>query len=107
MHKGSRKWPSRAQVSLSHGAGTLRGSERRSGWEAWSTWYLNIERAMGTWCREGHSGHTTGAKTPACSFMRLLRKPDIVPAVKGEMLTRIAFTVLEQPLKGKFEAERQ
>jgi len=40
-------------------------------------------------------------------FMCLLRKPNIILAVKGKMLKRIAFIVLEQPLKGKFEAERQ
>lgn len=39
--------------------------------------------------------------------MHLLRKPNIILAVKGEMLKRIPFIVLEQALKGKFEAERQ
>lgn len=107
MRQGNRKWPSGAQMSLSHWADPLRGLECHSGWEAWSTWYVDVEMAMGTWCWEGHSGHTSGAKTPTCSLMCLLRKPNVVPAVKGEMLTRIVFVVLDQALKGKFEAERQ
>lgn len=107
MRQGNRKWPSGAQMSLSHWADPLRGSERHSGWETWSTWYVNVETAMGTWCWESHSGHTSGAKTLTRSFMRLLRKPTVVPAVKGETLTRIVFVVLDQALKGKFETERQ
>lgn len=47
----------------------------------------HIERAIGTWCWESHSGHTAGADT-CLFFMCLLRKPNIVLAVKGEMLIR-------------------